>query len=111
VAVVEDSRLVKYVGRIYKAKPMKKDRDEERIVAREKFAAVLRRAAEALESGKSFVIQVRGERIRVPKDAELSVEHEREGKEEELELQFKWKPEATGKVMKAAAKKKPITKV
>lgn len=72
---------------------MKRERDEERVVSTKKFAATLRRAADALEAGKAFVIQVKGERIRVPRDAELSIEHEREEDSEEIELQLRWKSE------------------
>jgi hypothetical protein len=35
-------------------------------------------------------IQVAGERVYVPARAELNVEHEREGDEEEIEFQLKW---------------------
>jgi amphi-Trp domain-containing protein len=73
------------------AKPIRKDRDIERTVTAEEFIAKLRRLADSLEAGKPFVIQVKGERIRIPRDAELSIEHEREGGDEELELQVKWK--------------------
>jgi amphi-Trp domain-containing protein len=68
----------------------KDDRDEERGVSRQTFVKTLRRIADALEAGEVAVIQVRGERIRIPKGALLSVEHEREGAAEELELQMKW---------------------
>ena len=71
----------------------RKERDEERFVSTEQFVARLRRLADELEGGKSFVIQVKGERIRVPKGASLSIEHEREGADEELEFQLKWKRE------------------
>jgi amphi-Trp domain-containing protein len=67
------------------------DRDVERIASVPDFVAKLRRLADALESGGSFRIQVAGERFRVPRDAELSVEHEREGDSEEVELQMRWK--------------------
>lgn len=79
--------------KILMSKEGKKERDQERVVSTPKFVATLRRAADALEAGKAFVIQVKGERIRVPREAELSVEHEREGKEEELEMQLRWKNE------------------
>lgn len=69
----------------------KQDRDVERYSSPAEFAAKLRRLADAVESGKQFRIQVAGERFRVPLNAEMSVEHEREGDEEELELQLKWK--------------------
>ena len=52
--------------------------------------AKLRRLADALEGGTTFRIQVAGERIRVPKRARFSVEHERGDDEEEIEFQLKW---------------------
>ncbi|MBW3537215.1 MAG: amphi-Trp domain-containing protein [Actinobacteria bacterium] len=66
-------------------------RDVERNYPIPEFVAKLRRLADALESGRSFRIQVAGERFRVPKRAEVSVEHEREDDEEEVEFQLKWK--------------------
>jgi len=44
-----------------------------------------------LESGKKFKIQIAGEKISVPTGATFNIEHEREGKNEEVEFQFKWK--------------------
>jgi amphi-Trp domain-containing protein len=69
----------------------KGERDVERGVGVDDFVAKLRRLADALESGGSFRIQIAGERFRVPKSAELSVEHERGDDEEEVELQLRWK--------------------
>lgn len=68
----------------------KRERDVEKIYSTKNFVAKLRRLADALESGKSFSIQVAGERMRVPADAEISVEHEREGDTEVVEFQFTW---------------------
>ncbi len=65
-------------------------RDVERGYSTSEVSAKLRRLADALEAGKPFRIQVAGERIRVPARAQFSVEHEREGDEEEIEFQLKW---------------------
>ena len=65
-------------------------RDVERNYSVPEFAAKLRRLADALEADKPFRIQVAGERIRVPKRAAISVEHEREDDTEEVEFQLKW---------------------
>ncbi len=65
-------------------------RDVERNYSIPEFAAKLRRLADALEADKPFRIQVAGERIRVPKRAAISVEHEREDDAEEVEFQLKW---------------------
>ena len=66
------------------------DRDLERSYSPRQFAAKLRRLADALEAGRGFTIQVAGEQLRIPADAEFNVEHERSGGEEELEFQLRW---------------------
>jgi amphi-Trp domain-containing protein len=66
-------------------------RDVDKVYSVKSFAAKLRRLADALEQGKRFSIQVAGERIRVPADATISVEHERSGDDEEIEFQLRWR--------------------
>lgn len=68
----------------------KSPRDVEVIYSTPELVAKLRRLADALETGRTFRIQVDGERIRVPVRARFSIEHEREDDEEEVEFQFKW---------------------
>jgi amphi-Trp domain-containing protein len=70
--------------------PKKKARDVERIVNRRQFATKLRRLADSIDNDEPFRIQVAGERVTVPAGAAISVEHERTGSEEEVELQFRW---------------------
>jgi amphi-Trp domain-containing protein len=71
----------------------KASRDIEKDYPLPDFIAKLRRLADALESGKRFVIQIAGERVSVPVRARYNIEHEREGGEEEIEFQIKWKAE------------------
>lgn len=66
------------------------ERDVERVQSREQFAATLRRVADAVERGEAFRIQVAERRFTVPADAELSIEHEASGGQQELELQLRW---------------------
>ena len=68
----------------------RRDRDLERTYSRAQFVAKLRRFADALEAGAPFTIQVAGERLRVPADAEFNIEHEREEGTDELEFQVRW---------------------
>ncbi len=70
--------------------PTTTDRDVERQTSKADFIATLRRLADTLENGEPFRIQVVGKRFVVPADAELSIEHEAEDGEHELELQLKW---------------------
>lgn len=74
--------------------PPKEERDVERDYPVSEFVAKLRRLADALESGEPFRIQVAGKRIYVPKRASISVEHEREDDQEEVEFQLKWQLES-----------------
>ncbi len=67
------------------------DRDIEKAYPVKQFAAKLRRMAACLEKDLPFRIQIAGERVRIPPHATISVEHEREGKTEEVEMQFKWR--------------------
>ncbi|MDQ3570005.1 MAG: amphi-Trp domain-containing protein [Actinomycetota bacterium] len=67
------------------------NRDVERNYSVPEFAAKLRRLADAIESGQPFRIQVAGQRISVPRRAEISVEHERGDEEQEVEFQLKWR--------------------
>ncbi len=68
----------------------KVNRDVIKDVSRSVFIAKLRRLADALESNKSFTIQLKNDRLYIPVDPILSIEHERNGKQEELELQISW---------------------
>jgi amphi-Trp domain-containing protein len=69
----------------------KAERDLEKSYAPKQMAAKLRRLADCIEQGKPFQIQVAGEKLRIPADAVFNIEHEREGDQEELEFQFKWR--------------------
>lgn len=66
------------------------DRDVERDCTPKSFVDTLRRLADAIEAGESFRIQVAGTRFTIPAGASLSIEHEAEGGEEELEFQLRW---------------------
>lgn len=66
------------------------DRDVEKNVPTSQFVETLRRLADALEAGASFRIQVQSRRFTVPADAEITIEHEVEGGEEELAMELHW---------------------
>jgi len=69
---------------------MSTERDVERNISSTAFSALLRRVADAVESDESFRIQVVNMRFTVPRGAELSVEHEAEDGDHELEFQLRW---------------------
>ena len=70
---------------------MADEKEVEKSYATKEVVAKLRRLADALEDEKTFEIQVAGERIYVPPYAEVEFEYAREGDEEELEIEVKWK--------------------
>jgi amphi-Trp domain-containing protein len=82
---------VRRIDRTASTGPMAEDRDLEKVYTRKQFAAKLRRLANSIETEKAFTIQVAGERLKIPADAEFNVEHERSGDTEELEFQLRWK--------------------
>ncbi|MCK4605581.1 MAG: amphi-Trp domain-containing protein [Deltaproteobacteria bacterium] len=65
-------------------------RDIEKNYLPKQFVAKLRRLADCIEQGKRFRIQVAGERISIPPNAIINIEHERGDSEEEVEFQIKW---------------------
>ncbi len=69
----------------------KKQRDVVKNYPMKQFVAKLRRLADSIEEGKRFRIQVAGERVSIPPDATINIEHEREGDAEEVEFQIVWK--------------------
>jgi amphi-Trp domain-containing protein len=69
----------------------KPKRDIEKDFPKEQLVAKLRRLADCIEQGKRFRIQVAGERVSIPPDAVINIEHERGTSEEELEFQLKWR--------------------
>jgi len=68
----------------------KSGRDVEKGYPASQFVTKLRRLADCIERGTRFRIQVDGERVSVPPDAIINIEHEREGRREEIEFQLKW---------------------
>ncbi|MFA5986371.1 MAG: amphi-Trp domain-containing protein [Parcubacteria group bacterium] len=67
-----------------------KNRDIEKVYTKKEFIKKLRRLADVLEKDEKFVIHVAGEKLRIPKDAVINIEHERGKDGEELEFQIKW---------------------
>jgi amphi-Trp domain-containing protein len=72
---------------------MKQERDIEKTYPKKDFVDKLRRLADSIENETKFEIQIAGERVYVPARAVFSIEHEREGREEEIEFQIRWENE------------------
>lgn len=68
----------------------KKSRDIEKKYTIKQTVQKLRRLADSLEAGEPFRIQIANERIYIPAKINFNIEHERDGKNEEVEFQFKW---------------------
>ena len=70
---------------------MGSDKDVEKSYSNKEVVAKLRRLADALEEEKTFEIQIAGERVYVPPYATVEFEYAREGDEEEVEIELRWK--------------------
>ena len=70
---------------------MTDDKEAEKSYSTKEVVAKLRRLADALEEEKTFEIQIAGERIYIPPYATVEFEYERQGDEEEVEIELKWK--------------------
>ena len=70
---------------------MSDETDVEKSYSNKEVVAKLRRLADALEAGKTFEIQIAGERIYVPPYAVVEFEYERTEEDEEVEIELKWK--------------------
>jgi amphi-Trp domain-containing protein len=68
----------------------KRKQDIEKDYPAKQFAAKLRRLADCIEQDERFRIQVAGERVNLPPNAVINIEHEREEDCEEIEFQLKW---------------------
>lgn len=67
-----------------------KNVDVEKVYSTTEVIDKLRRLADALEQDKTFEIQIAGERIYVPPYATVEFEYEREGDNQEMEIEIKW---------------------
>ena len=64
--------------------------DVEKSYTNRAVAEKLRRLADALENGKTFTIQIAGNRISVPPDANIEFEYEKTGDAQEIEIEISW---------------------
>ena len=66
------------------------ERDMEKNYTSRQMAEKLRRLADCIEQERTFRIQIAGERVTIPPDAVINIEHERGSDEEEIEFQIRW---------------------
>ena len=69
---------------------MGNEKDVEKSYSNKEVVAKLRRLADALEEEKTFEIQIAGERIYIPPHATVEFEYERQGNEEQVEIELRW---------------------
>ena len=61
----------------------------EKKYSKKMHIAKMRRFITALEEGRTFTIQLKNKKIRIPADAEISIEFEKDD-QNELEFQVTW---------------------
>jgi len=70
---------------------MADEKDVEKSYSNKEVVAKLRRLADALEEERTFEIQIAGERIYIPPYAKVEFEYERQGDDEEVEIELTWR--------------------
>jgi amphi-Trp domain-containing protein len=70
--------------------PKEKPIDVEKSYKNKAVIDKLRRLADALEQGKTFQIQIAGKRVNVPPTANVEFEYEKNGDEQEIEIEISW---------------------
>ena len=70
---------------------MARNREAEKSYSRREVIGKLRRLADALEAGRRCQIQIAGERVSIPADVTIEIEHTRIGNQEEVEIELMWK--------------------
>lgn len=63
----------------------------EKKYTKKMYIAKMKRLIKSLEKNKPFSIQVKNKKIKIPANAEISIEFEKDPDECELEFQVKWK--------------------
>lgn len=61
----------------------------EKKYSKKLYIAKIKRLIKALENNKPFSIQIKGKKVTIPANSEISIEYEKDGKNE-LEFQIKW---------------------
>ena len=74
------------------AKIKKRNVEMDVVFSAQELAAELRRLADALEKGEAYSLI--GQPVEIPGDAEINIEYERDGDEQELEIEIKWGEES-----------------
>jgi amphi-Trp domain-containing protein len=60
------------------------------VYSKKALAGKLRRFADALDDDRPCVFQIKGVRVVIPVDASVKMEYEREGRQEEIEIDVEW---------------------
>jgi amphi-Trp domain-containing protein len=51
---------------------------------------ILERLVSSLKREKSFKIQIKGNKVYVPKDSEIEIEYEKDKNKEKIEIEIEW---------------------
>ena len=70
---------------------MKNKKEVEKKFTNKQLVKILKRLADSLGKTGGFRIQIKGEKVYIPKDSEIEIEYEKDKKEEKIEIEIKWK--------------------
>ena len=70
---------------------MKNKKEVEKKFTNKQLVKILKRLADSLGKTGGFRIQIKGEKVYIPKDSEIEIEYEKGKGEEKNEIEIKWK--------------------
>ena len=70
---------------------MRNKKEIEKKFTNKQLVKILKRLADSLVKTGGFRIQIKGEKVYIPKDSEIEIDYEKDKKEEKIEIEIKWK--------------------
>jgi len=70
---------------------MKNKKEVEKKYTNKQLVKILKRLADSLCKNRGFRIQIKGQKVYIPKNSELEIEYENDKREEKIEIEIKWK--------------------
>lgn len=62
----------------------------EKKYTKKQMIKILERLVESLGKEKAFKMQIKGQKVYIPKESEIEVEYEKEKGKEKIEIEIKW---------------------
>lgn len=62
----------------------------EKKYTKKKTIKILKRLVDSLAKDKNFRMQIKGNKVYIPKESQIEIEYEKDKKEDKIEIEIKW---------------------